>query len=425
MRARAAAALFAVVGSAAGCGGSSAPAFRIGMLSDCYGPFAGVHQLNVADAELPLIERGAEPAGRSPSAGLHDVDVAGRSVRLLVGCTSGTEDVIPQARRLVEEQGAQAIIGALSPEHGMALRQYARLRPEVAFVVEPSAAPELTLSSPTPNIFRFELDAAQSTAGLGAYAYRRLGWRRAALAGDAVPYAWEEAAGFVAEFCALGGRIVSRDWIPFGADPGAVAARIPRSADGVFLAPAISPMERFLKAYAGTRGLAGRLLAGSALLGNDPNILPLADGAVVGGSPAFEPTAAQEAFKASFARAFPTIPAANALNVISLGYANGVNAVLDALRRSHGAAGAPLLAALARVRLDSPLGPIRLDGHRQAIGPTYLSRVERVGGRATVRTIRVVPAVEQTFGGYFRPDAAPASATSPACVKRPPPPWAG
>src|SRR4051812_4126585 len=72
MRGRAAAALFAVVASAAGCGGSSAPAFRIGMLSDCYGPFAAVHELNVADAELPLIERGAEPAHPGPSAGLHD-----------------------------------------------------------------------------------------------------------------------------------------------------------------------------------------------------------------------------------------------------------------------------------------------------------------------------------------------------------------
>src|SRR4051794_15217679 len=109
MRARAVAALVAVVGSAAGCGGSAAPAFRIGMLSDCYGSFAGVHQLNLADAELPLIERGAELARGSPSAGLHDVVVAGRRVQLMVGCVSGTEDVIPEARRLVEEDGAQAI----------------------------------------------------------------------------------------------------------------------------------------------------------------------------------------------------------------------------------------------------------------------------------------------------------------------------
>src|SRR4051794_32272928 len=109
MPARAVAALVAAAGFVAGCSGSPAPAFRVGMLSDCYGPFAGLHQLNLADAELPLIERGARLAGRSPSAGLHDVVVAGRRVQLMVGCVSGTEDVIPEARRLVEEDGAQAI----------------------------------------------------------------------------------------------------------------------------------------------------------------------------------------------------------------------------------------------------------------------------------------------------------------------------
>src|SRR4051794_41763296 len=98
--------------------------------------------------------RGAEPARRSPSAGVHDVDVAGRRVRLLVGCTGGTEDVIPQARRLVEEEGAQAIVGALSPEHGMALRQYARLRPEGAFLIGPSAAPAGRRSRPAPRRLR-------------------------------------------------------------------------------------------------------------------------------------------------------------------------------------------------------------------------------------------------------------------------------
>src|SRR2546423_4887040 len=165
---------------ASGCGGSSTRPFRIGILSDCFGPFSGAHELNLADAEVPLIELGAKPYGRQPS-GITPVDVAGRRVELLVGCVAGSEDAIPEARRLVEEDGARALVGPVTPEQGMALRQYARLQPNVAFLIQPTAAPELTLDDPAPNVFRFAPDAAQTSAGLGSYAYRQLGWRRAAV----------------------------------------------------------------------------------------------------------------------------------------------------------------------------------------------------------------------------------------------------
>ena len=105
----------------------------------------------------------------------------------------------------------------------MILREYARRQPATAFLIQPSGAPELTLTRPAPNVFRFAPDAAQSVAGAGSYAYRELGWRTAAIVADDIPYSWEGAAGFISEFCSLGGRIVDRAWIPFGADPAAVS----------------------------------------------------------------------------------------------------------------------------------------------------------------------------------------------------------
>src|SRR5436305_1569353 len=109
MRARAALALaVALALVASGCGGSGTRPFRIGILSDCFGPFDGAHESNLADAEVPLIELGAKPYGRKPSSGITPVDVAGRRVELLVGCVAGSEDAIPEARRLVEEDGARA-----------------------------------------------------------------------------------------------------------------------------------------------------------------------------------------------------------------------------------------------------------------------------------------------------------------------------
>ena len=425
MRVRAALALLSVVALAiSACGGSSARPFRVGVLSDCYGLFAGANELNLGAAELPLVERGAKPVGRNPSAGVAAVAVANRRVELLVGCVAGNEDVIPEARRLVEEEGAAALVGPLNPEEGMALRAYASEQPNVAFLIQPSGAPEATLREPLLNVFRFAPDAAQTSAGLGAYAFHTLGWRRAAIVADDVPYGWEEAAGFVAEFCSLGGHVVAREWVQLGTDPVAAAARVPASADGVYLGAAVSPMQRFLQRYATIRhGLAGKLVSNVALL-VDRSVTSSARGVVVGGAPPFEPTRAVRSFAAAFAKAFPGIPATAPINQLSMPYATGVEAVLEALERSRGADGGAFMHALARVRIDSPLGPMRLDGHRQAVVTNYLSQVVPVGKTFTLRTIRTVPNVTQSFGGYFDSSSAPASETSPPCVVRTPPAWA-
>jgi branched-chain amino acid transport system substrate-binding protein len=424
MRARGALALaVALALVASGCGGSGTRPFRIGILSDCFGPFSGAHELNLADAEVPLIELGAKPRGRKPSSGITPVDVAGRRVELLVGCVAGSEDAIPEARRLVEEEGARALVGTVTPEQGMALRQYARIQPNVAFLLQPTAAPELTLDDPARNVFRFAPDAAQTSAGLGSHAYRQLGWRRAAVVADDVPYGWEESAGFIAEFCALGGRIVARDWITVGTDPGAAVAHVPRSVDGVYLGAAVSPMKRFVDRYTRARhGIAGKVVSNVALF-SDPAVISAAVGVVVGGSPSFDPIRAQRAFAAALTKAFPGIPAASAINPLSIPFASGVEAAIAALERAR-ADGRPFLSALARVQIDSPTGRIRLDGNRQAIQPNYLSKVVPTGNGVAFRTLRVVPDVEQTFGGYFARGGPPPSETSPPCVKRTPPPWA-
>jgi branched-chain amino acid transport system substrate-binding protein len=425
MRARAVLVLLAAALTLGGCGGPGTAPIRIGILSDCYGAFSNAHELIVASAELPLIERGGKLLGRNPSDGIDGASASGRRVDLLVGCVTGTDDVVPEARRLVEEDGARILVGPLFPDHGLVLREYARRRPETIFMIQPSGAPELTLSHPAPNVFRTTPDNAQSAAGLGSYAYHELGWRTAATVADDSPYGWGTIAGFVAEFCSLGGRIVDREWIPLGTDPGGVVPRIPPSAGGVYLGGAIEPMAGFVQRYSALhRNLSTRLLGNAALL-YDPQIVSHAPGLVVAGTLPFQATSAERAHVAMFAKAFPSIPRGSALAPLAVPYRDGVEAVLEALERTDGATGRPLAAALAHLELESPAGQIRLDVDRQAIAANYLSRVTTdVGGKPSITTLRVIPDVEQTFGGYFEPKDRPPSRTAPACVKRNPPPWA-
>jgi branched-chain amino acid transport system substrate-binding protein len=306
----------------------------------------------------------------------------------------------------------------------MVLREYARRRPETAFVIQPSGAPELTLTEPAPNVFRFASDAAQGVAGAGTYAYRRLGWRTAAIVADDITYSWAGAAGFVAEFCSLGGRIVDRTWIPLGSDPAAIVPRIP-DADGVYLGTALSPVGGFVRRYAALHPDLSRRLISNATLLYDPTVLAQAKGVVVTGSLPFEPTAAETDYASSFEKAFPAIPAAVAVGSTTIPYRDGVEALLEAFARSGGVTGPPLLAALTQLELRSPTGRIQLDRNRQAVGPNYLGRVATDSkGKPTIRTVRVVPNVEQTFGGYFKPSDPPPTRHSPACKAGNPPPWA-
>ena len=78
-----------------------------------------------------------------------------------------------------------------------------------------------------------------------------------------------------------------------------------------------------------------------------------------------------------------------------------------------------------KYEVDHHSGRIRLDRNRQAIVPAYLARVEvDRNGKPAMTTLRVVPDVEQTFGGYFNATTPPPTTTTPMCRRTKPPPWA-
>ena len=188
----------------------------------------------LAGAELPLLRRGARLTNGQPSGGVSDAQVAGRDVELIRGCTEESEHTIlvEEARRLVEVDDVDAVVGAIGESDAIVFREIARRYPDVVFISVWSGAQGLTLRHPAANVYRFDTDEAQDVAGLGSYAYRELGWRRAAIVADTTPVGWHEEAAFVAEFCALGGEVTARFTAPIDlGDPKVVEAL--QDADGV------------------------------------------------------------------------------------------------------------------------------------------------------------------------------------------------
>ena len=139
---------------------------------------------SLAAAELPLIQHGARRAGPDVTDGLR-MSIGGRPVKLFFGCdeigSSMHRNILREYRRLVEKVGVDILVGPTDGDTMIALQPYMRRHPETTFVNGSGAEP---FQNPAPNFFNFYTDGAQWNAGLGAYAYHQLGWRRAVIIGD-------------------------------------------------------------------------------------------------------------------------------------------------------------------------------------------------------------------------------------------------
>jgi branched-chain amino acid transport system substrate-binding protein len=416
--------LAAAVFAAASCGSGGTRPITIGVLSDCEGIYAFAGDPSYAGAELPLIRRGAMLQGAKPSAGLGEVEVAGKKVRLVLGCgDDSAEKALAEARRLVEDASADILIGPLQIAESFPVHDYARKRPGTTFLGGTAAGQALTLHDPLPNVFRFSSDGAQFVAGLGTYAYKQLGWRKAITVATDEGFEYTQVAGFVAEFCALGGTIVKRLWSP-QSDVTHYAAG--GKADGFF---ADDPFD-FATTFSNLHGnLAKQMVGGIFWSFIGPELQKRAADVVIASPVPFGSATppAWDDYVSSFRKAFPSL-AAIAGGIFDIGYYDAMEAALEALERVHGdlsGGQGRFRTALAAVRLDSPIGPIRLDHNRQAVAANFLIqlRMER-NGKPAPRTIRLVTGVEATFGGYFRTNGPVPSRTYPPCKHGNAPPWA-
>jgi branched-chain amino acid transport system substrate-binding protein len=432
----AAVALAGALVAAAGCGGDEDP-LRVGILNECTGVWSVTTTPALAGAALPLVERGASP-GDEPGE-IAGATVAGRAIELVPACTEITyySQLIAETRWLVESQGVDIVIGPmLGTAEATTMPRLAAKYPDVTFLLGAGIARDVTLRDSRPNVFRFTPDGAQSVAGLGSYAFNELGWRRAAVVTEPYVGGWEIAAGFVAEFCALGGTIVERDYqsVLSHTDPSEAAKRHAREADGVALLVTAWNPTLYLGNYAAAVGpaLSDRLVvSGPPFHDASTRSPPRIDtsGLVVGGSLPLDPDdESMSAYQESLHRAYPELTPGSAYFDTTYSAYTAMEAVARALEATGGQVGAgqgELRRALEQLVLDAPQGTVRLDRNRQAISQISLEKVVGKGKeKGELETFRTIDGVEQSFGGLFTPQTPSPSWASPACTKGKPPPWA-
>jgi len=408
---------------------SSANALKIGVLATCGGAFALFENEAFSGAKYALVkEAGGKSLGTGAQAGVSGATIAGRPVSLYFGCSDATPDVaVAEARRLVESVKVNILVGPLSGDEGIAVANYAKTQPQVTFINGTSGAQATTLSVHAPNFFRYGGDGAQWMAGLGTYAYNTLHWRKAAILGEDYSYPYTQAAGFIAEFCGLGGQITKRIWAPLTTtDWSSYATQLPRDVDGVLLLTGGTDTVNVLKAYLGFgEQIKGHVLGGSSVL--DPTAFTVGSqlAGLAGGSPV--PLGGTSAGWTSYVNGFSAVyPKSLAQSLFTVLYYNAMSATIEALKQVNGSLAnqqAALKAALTKLTPTFPNGQVKLDPNRNSVQPAYVVQVVGGSGGLSFNVLHTVNNVSQDFGGVFKPGGTAPSRTAPACAKGPLPPW--
>jgi branched-chain amino acid transport system substrate-binding protein len=433
-----------------GGGAASGEGIRLGIMGECEGAFGGFHEDIVAGATLALVEGAGATSNASDTAldGFSDAEVNGVPIELVgIGCGDDTADrAIQEIRTLVEQNDANVVIGPLSGDEGIAIANYALDHPEVTFIDGISGAQDATLHVQAPNFFRYHGDGAQWNAGLGYTVKNDAGWDTVAVIADDYGFGWTSAAGFVADFCAAGGEVVTQVFPPLGTtDYSSFIQQLPDpdEVDGYFWVVGGTGTNAALEAFLNAKGdltgsqHAGNLFFSPALaeaLGTD------IAGAYVGGFASLpgdittpEITAYLESADATWDSLAggttgnePAPPSAALGFGFGYGYYVAGTALVQALTETGSTDPEALQAALAELELDVPYGPVTLDENRQGIIDTFVAQlvVDEETGEVVQQTKYIVPGVDQTFGGTYSSETDPPERDNTPCEERELP-WQG
>jgi len=338
-----------------------------------------------------------------------DNEAGGREIEYVVAPTDASPDsAVRAARKLIEQDEVDFIIGPLSGSEGIAIRDLAKNYPDVTFINGASGAQETTYVDPSDNFFRFNMDGAQWGVGLGEYVYNEKGWEYVAAVAEDYSFAYTNFLGFAHEFCEAGGEIVERFWVPLGTkDFASVIAALPQDVDAIYLGlgggDAVNFLNQFQQAGGDANLIGGTIMVDGTVL----NSKGRAKNALIG-TPSAGPQAdtwddAQwQEYVQAYQDAFPREERFASPSLLATNYYNATNAALQCLDEVDGDLSgdqSSFRQCLANIELDAPNGTITLDRNRQAIGSNFVIEViETEDGELATEMVKKIDNVNQTLG---------------------------
>jgi branched-chain amino acid transport system substrate-binding protein len=387
----AAATLGALAVSSRGRAQPAAP-IRLGSVATLEGPFAA----------------GGQDAYRAMTLALEEVgfSIGGRRIEWIRESSNAQADIaLARARKLIEQDNADIILGPLSGAEGLALRDYSRTLTGRTIVNGQSAAADTTLRDVSPNFFRFNMDGGQWIYGLGTHVAREMGHRNVCIVAGDYAFPYTQVMAFMLEFCRHGGE-ASRLWSPLGtADYASIIARIPRDAKALLVIHGGTDALAFLTQYAQAGGslpiVAGPVTADQTVMSARGPHRRLMSG-MISAAPFVDDSeeASWVEFVQRYRRRFPDGLQSPSINAVH--YYVNTKAVILALQQVNGDLSNNQQAfqrALAGLSFRTPMGStVRLDHNRQAISDNFIRRVVERGGQLRTEQVAKIENVTQTLG---------------------------
>src|SRR5712692_3455038 len=225
-----------VLAAAGGAALAQAPPVKIGLLATLEGPFAAGGQDGIRGAELALK--------------LHNGMAGGKKIEFIKGSSDASPDkAVNATRKLVEQDKVDIMIGPLSGDEGIAVKNYSKTQPNITFINGSSGAQATTLVDPSPNFYRFHTEGAQWMVGLGEHALGK-GYKKVFLVAEDYGFPYSQVQGFMANYCAKGGHVVKKAWVPLGTkDYSSVISTIPADIDALVVVLGGADAVNFLTQY--------------------------------------------------------------------------------------------------------------------------------------------------------------------------------
>ncbi|MDI9336753.1 MAG: ABC transporter substrate-binding protein [Gammaproteobacteria bacterium] len=372
--------------------GQSGQPVKIGLLATLEGPFAALGEDGIRGAELAIMERKGE--------------IAGRKIMVTKGSSDATPDsAVKATSKLVEQDKVDIMIGPLSGDEGIAVKDYAKKHPGVTFINGASGAQATTLKDPSSNFFRFNSDGAQWMVGLGKAALEK-GYKRVMVVAEDYGFPYSQVQGFMTEFCAAGGRVPVKQWVPLGTkDYSSVIAKIPKDIDAIMLvlggADAVNFLSQFENAGLDKPMLGGSIFVDQTILNYKGKRRESLVGALSASPMADTYDGADwikfvNAYKGAFPKGFPS-PSLFAY----LYYINTKAALdgLDAVKGDLSGGQAKYRDTLSKLVLKTPNGDVKLDKNRQAIASTFVTVVIKdAQGNLVNKVLKKTDSIQQLLG---------------------------
>lgn len=337
---------------------------RIGLLAPLTGSLAHSGQDSVNGFELFWEQAGHEAGGRP--------------VEVVTADTACDPDnAITQARRLVDQEDVDFIVGPLCGHEGPAVEQVSE-ETGVPVLMSIAAEDGITQPSEVDTVIRTGFSASQVSHPFGAYAYDELGCRQVSAIGQDYDFGHDNTLGAMETFEDAGGEILNIEWVPIGtSDYGPVLGGIPSDTDCVIVTVVGTDRLRLLEQWYQFGYEQQFDIYGNYWMLAD--ILPEMDDRAVGHighslhwAEGLETEDAQE-FVDAFAEAYEYLPAYFAENsyTTALWAETALNAI-DGDVEDHDA----FLDAVRDAEIDAPRGPVRLDEDDNPIQNVYISEVQ-------------------------------------------------